>query len=243
MALPVWRFIHIYIFYFITCATFFFTSYKIIKRNRKNRLNHLLATFLTLISFSMVSNLIYASISNSNMESTVEFLHALSIYLISVSLSFMLLFVLMLNGSRKLITSARNQILFISIYCVLCSGLLFIPNGVNVEILSDGTQMYPVWNLIFFIYYLSIFLPTAIFSLIICGKIYKKMNNEALAKRMRLFIVGISCFYYIGLFVSLTNFINSDPLRIIFTLTGPLAIIGVVLIYISVGKSLQLPPV
>jgi len=118
-------------------------------------------------------------------------------------------------------------------------GSFFIPDGVKIKILQDGTQLYPVWNLFFFLYYLAILLPNIIVSLILSIKIYKKFRIEALAKKMKLFLIGLCCVYYMGLAVGLSNYLNMDLLRNIFTLTQAIPIIGVILIYYSVGTSLK----
>ena len=197
--------------------------------------------FLILISFSMISNFIYASFSEPSLIPTAVLLHTLSIYLISISLAFLLLFNLILYNPENSFTKTNNQIFILSLYFLVSLVMFFIPNGIKIYISPDGTQSYPVWSFAFFLYYLIIFIPTMIYSIIICVKIYYKFNSKRLAKRMRLFILGISCFYYIGLMVCFTNFLNSDLLRYIFTLTGFIVIVGVFLIYFSVGKSLRHP--
>ncbi len=241
MAVSIWRFIHIYVLYVVICSIFLITSYKILRRDVKNRLNQLLSTFLILISFSMISNFIYASFSEPSLEPAAVLLHTLSMYLISFALAFLLLFNLTLYNPESSITKTSNQIIFLSLYSIISLVLFFIPNGIKIEILSDGTQSYPVWSFVFFLYYLIIFIPPMIYSLFICVKIYKKFSSKRLAKRMRLFILGTLCFYYIGLMVCFTNYLNIVFLRNIFTLTGFVAIIGVFLIYFSVGKSLNQP--
>lgn len=221
---------------------FLITIYKLLKRDVKNRLNQILSTFLFLIFLSVISNLIYASFSDPKLEPIANLLHTFSVYFITLSSGFLLLFILMLYYPKNSISLTKYQIIFISFYSSISSGLFFIPNGVKVEILSNGIQKYPVWSFLFFLYFILLFIPTMVYSIIICMKIYKKLkNNSSLAKRMKFFIVGISCLYYIGIAVCFTNFLNNSILRLIFTITGPIAIIGIFLVYISVGKSLNIP--
>jgi len=120
-------------------------------------------------------------------------------------------------------------------------GSFFIPDGVKIKILQDGTQLYPVWNLFFFLYYLCIMTTTMILSLIISKKIYDKFKVKILARRMKLFVLGICCIYYIGFAVGLINYLNVPILRIILTLTQAIPIIGVILIYYSIGRTLKHP--
>ena len=189
----------------------------------------------------MISNFIYASFSDPSLEPAAVLLHTFSMYLITIALAILLLFNLTLYNTENSFTKTRNQILFLFLYSIISLLMFFIPNGIKINISSDGIQSYPVWSFTFFLFYLIIFIPLMIYSLNICLKIYKKFKSKRLAKRMRLFILGKLCFYYIGIMVCFTNFLNYDLLRIIFTLTGFVAIIGVFLIYFSVGKSLNQP--
>ena len=189
----------------------------------------------------MISNFIYASFSDPSLEPAAVLLHTFSMYLIAIALAFLLLFNLTLYNTENSFTKTRNQILFFFLYSIISLLMFFIPNGIKINISSAGIQSYPVWSFTFFLFYLIIFIPLMIYSLNISLKIYKKFKSKRLAKRMRLFILGKLCFYYIGIMVCFTNFLNYDLLRIIFTLTGFVAIIGVFLIYFSVGKSLNQP--
>jgi len=189
----------------------------------------------------MISNFIYASFSDPSLEPAAVLLHIFSMYLITIALAILLLFNLTLYNTENSFTKTRNQILFLFLYSIISLLMFFIPNGIKINISSDGIQSYPVWSFTFFLFYLIIFIPLMIYSLNISLKIYKKFKSKRLAKRMRLFILGKLCFYYIGIMVCFTNFLNYDLLRIIFTLTGFVAIIGVFLIYFSVGKSLNQP--
>ena len=239
MAVPIWRFILIYVVYTFICAILIFISYNILKRDIKDRLNQFLASFFLFIIFSLINNFIYASISDPSLEYLATFLHILSVYFITVAGGFLLLFIILLYNPDGKFSSSKYQITFLIIYNMVGIGSFFIEDGVKINILQDGTQLYPVWNLFFFLYYLAILVPNIIVSLIISLKIYKKFRIEALAKRMKLFLIGLCCVYYMGLSVGVTNFLNIDLLRNIFTLTQAIPIIGVILIYYSVGTSLK----
>lgn len=239
MAVPIWRFILIYVLYTFICAILIFISYNILKRDIKDRLNQFLASFFLFIVFSLINNFIYATISDPSLEYMATFLHILSVYFITIAAGFLLLFIILLYNPDSKFSSSKYQILFLIIYSMIGIGSFFIPNGAKINILQDGTQLYPVWNVFFFLYYLAILVPNIIVSLILSIKIYKKFKIEALAKRMRLFLIGLCCVYYMGLAVGLTNYLNIDLIRYIFTLSQVIPIIGVILIYYSVGISLK----
>jgi hypothetical protein len=239
LAVSIWRFILIYILYAFICVILIFISYNILRRDRKDRLNQFLASFFLLIASSLINNFIYASISDPALEYVATFLHILSVYLITVASGFLLLFIILLHNPEGKFSTSKYQIFFLVCYIMLGIGSFFIPNGVKINILQNGTQLYPVWNIFFFFYFLAILVPNITISMILSIKIYKKFRIEALAKRMRLFLIGLCCVYYMGLAVGLTNYLNIDLLRYIFTLTQAIPIIGVILIYYSVGTSLK----
>ncbi|MFX0072725.1 MAG: hypothetical protein ACFFAO_16700, partial [Candidatus Hermodarchaeota archaeon] len=209
MVLTIERFFHIFVFYLAIFIIFLITIYKMLKRDFNNRLTQTLSMFLIFTCFTLGTNFLYALISDPNLEPIVNLLHILAVCFLILSSAFLLLFTLMLYYPKDSFYLLKYQILFISIYFILSLGLFLIPNGVEVKILSDGTQMYPVWSLLFFIYFLLIFLPTMVYSIIIGVKVYKKLkSNPVLTKRMKFFIVGISCFYYTALGACFTNFLN-----------------------------------
>lgn len=239
MAVSFWRFILVYILYVIICVFFAFIGYKVLKRDIRDRLNQFLFLFHLSLVFALMTTFIYASISNPSLEYIVIILHILTIYFITIAACFLLIFIILLYNSENKFTSNKYQVFFIIIYNILGLGFFFIPNGVNVEILPDGTQLYPVWNLSFFLYYLTMLITNLIASLIFCIKTYKKFKIKALAKRMKQFLIGICCIYYMGLGVGFTNLLNITLLRNIFIFTQAVPIIGVILIYYSVGISLK----
>ena len=239
MAVQFWRFILVYILYVIICVFFAFIGYKILKRDIRDRLNQYLFLFHLSLVFALITTFIYVSISNPSLEYIVIILHILTIYLITIAGCFLLLFIILLYNSENKFTSNKYQVVFIILYSIFGLGFFFIPNGVNVEILPGGTQLYPVWNLPFFLYYLTMLTTNMTVALIICIKIYKRFKIKALAKRMKRFLLGICCIYYMGFGVGFTNFLNITLLRNIFIFTQAVPIIGVILIYYSVGTSLK----
>ena len=78
-----------------------------------------------------------------------------------------------------------------------------------------------------------------ILSLTISKKIYNEFKVKILARRMKLFILCLCFIYYMGLAVRLHNFLNIIMIRNMFTLKQAIPLIGVILIYYSVGTSLK----
>lgn len=207
----------------------------------KNRLNQILSLFHICLALSFSINFIYASLSDPSLEPLATQLHILAIYFVSVSSGFLLLFIILLSKSENKLNSLKNQLLFMAIYFISSFGFFLIPQGAKIPIKPDGTQLHAVWTLPFFLFYLCIITITMILSLIISKKIYDEFKVKTLAKRMKLFVLGICCIYYMGFAVGLMNYLNVPTLRNIFTLTYAIPIIGVILIYYSMGRTLKQP--
>ncbi|MFX1445628.1 MAG: hypothetical protein ACFFHV_19605 [Promethearchaeota archaeon] len=241
MTLSIWRFIHIYILFVSIFAFFIFISYNILKRDIRNRLNQVLSLFHICLALGLFITFIYASLSDPSLEPLATQLHLVTIYFTTVSTGFLLLFIILLYKSEYRINSLKNQLLFMAIYFIISLGFFMIPNGAIVPIKPDGTQLYPVWTLSFFLFYFCIITTTLILSLIISKKICDEFKVEILVKKMKLFVFGICCIYYMGFAVGLTNYLNIPLLRNILTLTQAIPILGVILIYFSIGRTLKQP--
>jgi hypothetical protein len=213
--------------------------YNILKRDIRNRLNQLLSLFHISISISLLCNFIYASFSAPSLAPLAIVLHEFAAYFIIIGGGFLLLFNILLYKPDSKMSKFRYQILFLLIYFIAGIGFFLIPAGVKIIILSDGTQLYPVWNLSFFLYYLCVLVSSMIFSLILCLKTMRKIKLEPLNKRIKLFFVGLWCVYYMGLAVGFSNFLNIPLVRNLFTLTQFIPILGVIFIYYGVGTSLK----
>jgi len=232
------RFITIYIIYLIICVLFFYLGIKIIKRNPKSHLNRILSTFYIITSIALIINFIYPLITDPALQDLINIMNILVIYLICLALGFLLLFIFILYRPYSLI-STKKQKIFILLYGLICLGLFFIPKGVEVRILSDGTQNPPVWSFQFTAYVLVLILSTMILLIFTCLKIFKTFKSKILVKRIKYFLVGILIFYYIAIGAAISNYLNIEIIREIYTISGFSVIIGAIFLYYSVGYSLR----
>jgi hypothetical protein len=132
VAVPLWRFILIYVFYIIICIFFLFISFNILKRDKKSRLNQFLALFHFSIVLSLISNFIYASYSLPSQEPIATFLHILSAYFITIASGFLLLFIILLYKPENGFSKTAYQVLFLSFYFVLGLFFFLIPYGIKL---------------------------------------------------------------------------------------------------------------
>ncbi len=185
-------------------------------------------------------NFIYGFISNPSLQSLVSFLNVLTIFLITFGTGFLLLFIIMIYRPGFMST-IKSQILFLILYGTILIGIFFIPNGSEVRILKDGTQLSPVWNYPFTLY-ISIHLTSSLLILLILSfKTYKKFENEILARRLKYFDIGILIYYYIALGAAINNFLDIPIFRIIYAISSLITFAGVLFLYYSIGTNVNIP--
>lgn len=241
MPILFWRFIQIYVIFVFLFSFFLFIGIRVLRRNPKNRLSQIFSLAFITVSISLIVNFFYPFITNPKFHSVVNLLNAIAIYLVCLGMGLLLLFTILLYKPEQ-IENTKNQLLFILIYSGISAGIFFIPEGTDVKITSDGTQSYPVWNLPFSFYIITVLLCSMIYTLYTGIKIVKKFKSQILAKKMKYFIIGISHFYYIGLGIPIFNYLNIEILRIIFAISGFIAIIsGGLYLYHGIGASLKQP--
>jgi len=237
MVMSLTRILQVYIIQGAVCLFFFFIGYKIIKRNRKKRLNQIFALYFLIVAASLVINFFYAPIEDPNLQELARILNIFTIYFIVLSMAFLLIFIMIVNKSEKIINT-RKQILIIIIYAAILSVLFFIPEpyGAKVEILPDGTQLAPVWGLVFVIYTLTIIGITIGITYRLCVVVFFKFEDKSLQKKWRFFTLGMCFFWYVAIGTCINNFLNNETFRLIFGLTGIVIVVGAYLVYYGVGK-------
>ncbi|MEJ2250447.1 MAG: hypothetical protein P8Y97_12445 [Candidatus Lokiarchaeota archaeon] len=134
----------------------------------------------------------------------------------------------------------KFQTLFMLIYLGIYIPIFFIPYGIGIEILPNGTQLSPVWSLGLTIFLLILLSTQLLLILIISINVYKKFNTNILAEKFKFFVIGVIFLYYIPIGVTITNYLNIQLLRIIFGFTAPIIIVGLILIYYGIGKPINI---
>lgn len=233
------RFLTIYIAQGLLFVVFLILAYKILKRDRK-RLNIIFSGFYISAIIGILINFIYGPIDIPDIVKILNFLTNFGIFYAPI---FLVVFDLILLKSEKVITTAKQFLVFI-IFGIAMFGmfiLLFIP-GCGVQI--DGSEVSkwsPVWSPCFFLYVMLIETIGAVIPIYYLSlKIYKKFEDKVLQKKWKFFIYGftaLAIFMY-GIFIS--NTLNDGTFRMIMGVIGLiLALGGGYLIYYGVGRSLS----
>ncbi len=207
-------------------------------RNPKNRLNQVILLFYisSLVGFS--TNFVYVTFTIESLENLASFLNILSIYFACFSMGVLLLFLTLLNNPR-MYSNTTSQIGILFIYTVTLLALFFIPEGSKVEILEDGTQLSPVWNLPFTMYVFLILIITFVISLFQSHKVYKMFSNPILAKKFKYFVLGLLILHYLPMGATFANFLNIYIVRVVYSITAFFVNIGFILIYLGIGVSIK----
>jgi len=226
------RFVQIYIVQGLFALFFLYMAYLVLKRGRKT-LNLYIGSFYLSTTIGGIINMIYATIFN---ETIVFIMHFLTYFLFCFSMIFILIFVLILVKPAKQI-KFNLQLLILIIFGLLIMGLLLIPNGI---IINASTNWKPDWNWYFLIYSVItctsiVIIPTIFYSI----KIYRKFESEYLKKKWKYFLIGISAYFFLYYGTSLSNTLNDDTFRFIWSLISLPTLIALYLIYYGVGRQLE----
>ncbi len=226
------RFIQIYVVQGLFALFFLYMAYLVLKRGKK-AINLYLSSFYLSVTIGGVLNMIYANI----FDPTIVFImHFMTYYLFCFSMVFILIFVLILIKPANQI-NFRLQLLILIIFGLLILGLLFIPNGI---IINATTNWKPNWSWVFFLYSfiictIIIIFPTIYYSI----KIYIKFESAYLKKKWKYFLIGIFAYFFLYYGTSLSNTLNHDTFRVIWSLISLPTLIALYLIYYGVGRQLE----
>lgn len=226
------RFIQVYVIQGLFAIFFLFMAYKIIRRGKK-RMNLYLSSFYLFSGTGGVINMIYANIFE---EVIVIVLHFTTYYLFCFALVFVLVFVLILVKPTNMF-GTKSQLFILAISAILLLGMLIIPNGI---IINPSTNWKPNWSWGFLIYSVLIctfifIIPTIYYSI----RIYSKFENQRLKKKWRHFLIGLLAYFFLYYGTSLSNTLNNDDFRLIWSLISLPTLITLYLIYYGVGRQLE----
>ena len=226
------RFLQIYVIQGSFAIFFFYMAIIVLKRGKK-RTNLYLSSFYLLTAIGGLINIIYA---NLFVEDIVYILHFITYYVLCYSLIFLLIFTLILLKPVDKFNT-KIQITLLILVGILLLGLLFIPNGIQI---NQSTNWKPNWSWSFFLYSVIVcsailIIPTSYYSL----KIYSKIENQHLKKKWKYFLIGELGYFFLFYGTTFSNTLNSDSFRFIWSIFSLPTIISLFLIYYGVGRQLE----
>lgn len=237
MSISIYRFISIYITSFSFLIFNLYLSLKVIRRRPKNRLSQQFFGLTISISIALILNMIYASFVDPNYQALVSFLSILTIYFLTFSSGFMLLFMSSLYNP-KIFENIKFQLAFLVLYGLILSGMFAIKDGVVISI-DNGIQSSPVWNLPFFLFNLIFILISSSLTLYIGYKNYQRFKSKLLRKKIGYLIKGTFLYYTILFSMGLFNFLNITFLRILYVGFASLIFIAALFFYKGIGESVK----
>ena len=149
---------------------------------------------------------------------------------------FLLTFVIILIKPKQKF-SMDLQFLMIIIYGFLLLGLLLIPDGITI---NASTNWKPEWSWMFFLYSVIVcsvlvILPSVYYSI----KIYIKFESDDLKTKWRFFLIGICAYFFLYYGTSISNTLNNDTFRFLWSLISLPTLISLYLIYYGIGRQLE----
>lgn len=225
----------VYIIFLIYSGILFVITIKALRRNIGSRLNQVFAGFFLTMSSSSIL-LIYILFREPNLSELATFL-AKSMFYIGAVLSSGLLFLYTIILLRyDLMSKLKNIILYLAIYIGITSGMLFIPNGINIEVKTDNLDTN--WNLGFFLYFFSVILLLTILTVFSSFKILKSFNEPKLRHRLSYSIAGIVLFFSYPLFTSILVFFKLSFFMYTIIITVA-SFLGISFIYYGLARTLE----
>ncbi|MFX0007333.1 MAG: hypothetical protein ACFFA7_15295 [Promethearchaeota archaeon] len=233
--LTITRILTIYVVQGLICAWFLYLAYRILKRDRK-RLNIIFSGFYLSAAIGLIFNFIYGPIAY---VPAVLFLNYLTNFGSFYAPIFFVVFNLILLKSEKIVTPAKQLMIFIGYGIYMFCMIFFVLAGPDW-----GVQLInwtPVWALPFFLYvFLGVTVIAIIPLLFLSFQIYKKFEDEQLKKKWKFVIygsIGLIGFMYAIFF---SNWLNIDIVRwIVLPIGIVLAAISGYWMYIGVGRQLE----
>lgn len=219
-------------------AWFAYLAYRILKRDRK-RLNLIFSGFYLSVVIGTLFNFIYGPIANEQIVLILNYFTNFGAFYAPI---FFVVFNLILLKSEKVITPAKQLMIFIGYGVYMFCMIFFVLAGVGWGVsLNVSTNWSPVWHLPFFLYmFLGVTLFTIVPLLYLSFQIYKKFEDKELKKKWKFFIFGVIAFIIFMYTIFFSNFLNNPTVR---TLIGPigvvLALIGGYMMYTGVGRQLE----
>ena len=220
MSLTLW------IVYSVMIALFIYLGVSILKRGRKRRINQVFFAFLITTAIGLVFNMSYRAINDPAYNIIGNMI---TIFLVDVSLIFLLLFHLIIWKSDKIITDSI-KIWVIIFWTVLCS-LLFIIDGVTFN-----TENKPVWSTNFFTH--GIIINISILGLIIYvnTQVYRRFETQDLKKKYLNTIISTTMFFWLAIGNYLANFLDNPIFREVFTYSALIAIPASIMFYMGLKR-------
>jgi hypothetical protein len=216
----------LWIVYSVMIALFIYLGVSILKRGHKRRINQVFFAFLLITAIGLIFNISYRVINDPAYNIIGNMI---TIFLVDVSLIFLLLFHLIIWKSEKIITD-RIKIGVIIFWTVLCS-LLFIIDGVTFN-----AENKPVWPLNFFTH--GIIIISALYGLIIFVnvQVYSRFETQDLKKKYLNTIISTTMFFWVSFGNYLANFLNNPIFRDVFTYSAIIVIPGAIMFYIGLKR-------
>ncbi|TXT61422.1 MAG: conserved membrane protein of unknown function [Promethearchaeota archaeon] len=236
--IDLFRFLQIYVIQGFLLAIFLYLAYKIL-RYKKKRLNRVFSRFYISSSIGVLINFIYAPLQIQGFETVVLILNFLTNFFIVYSLTFFLIFLLILLRSEKFLTVRKELIIEIVYGIIFFSLIFFLPfGGVKID---ASTNWKPVYSLPFYLYLTIILIIFMIIPILyVSFKIYNDFTDELLKKKWQYFLFGIISLivFMFGTFTA--NFLNIEAFRSAWSIiAGILVLLGSYLVYYGVGKQIK----
>ncbi|MFX1257942.1 MAG: hypothetical protein ACFFAN_08790 [Promethearchaeota archaeon] len=214
---------------------FFYLAYKILIRNF-SRITLTLSSFYIFPAIGFAINIVFLILSKTGGEEKILYiLYFITFFFILFGAIFIPIFIVNILNLEPGYSSKRDIIIII-IYAICIIILMSFPGGITV---NEKTDWIPIYSWTFFIISCILFTSIFILTFILSFRLYRKLEDTKLKKKLKLFFIGIFVLFITIYGSALYNTWNYPFFRVIWTfLSSILVITSGILIYYGIGQNL-----
>jgi len=214
--------------------------YKTLSRDRRNRLNQIFTFGYIIMVISFILFAIYANNDDPTKSVFSGYIYR-SAFMLWLYIPSVLTIYFAILYKPTFMLQTKNQILFLMIYFLICLGIIFIPDGIIVEISDVGEISWPKWNIWALIYVDLLSVVSTGYAFYLYQKIQQKITIPILKQRIKWYMLGIFLLYVNHFYVPIAGYTYLPELRIAQYFVNLICLLAGILIYFAVGPKLELP--
>ncbi|MFX0074251.1 MAG: hypothetical protein ACFE96_02320 [Candidatus Hermodarchaeota archaeon] len=226
----------VYLIFVFYSGILVFITFKALKRNVRSKLNQVFASFCVTMSTSSILTL-YILFRDPALSIVATGIAVSAFYIGAIMGAGLLFLYSLILFKYDEMSRLKNILIFLIVYLGITSIILFIPEGMTIEVIPNSVVITSM-TLEFFLFFFTTLLIMLITTLYLSFMNLRSFINKDLKKRFFFFICGVGLFFSYPMFTSILIFFHLSFVfytMIIFIIV----FLGIGLIYYGLAKTLE----
>ncbi|NHJ20967.1 MAG: hypothetical protein EAX91_08500 [Candidatus Lokiarchaeota archaeon] len=226
----------VYLIFLIYSGIIIYITYKALRRNVRSKLNQVFASFCLTMSSSSVLTF-YILFRNPALSLLATVISVSAFFIGAIGGAGLLFLYSLILFKYDIMSKLKNILIYLIIYFGITSIMLFIPEGMTIEVVTNSIVVTTM-NLEFFLFFFITLLIMLIATLYLSSKNLSSFTNKELKKRFLFYIGGVGLFFSYPMFTSILIFFHLSFFFytiIIFIIV----FLGLSFIYYGLAKTLE----